>query len=127
MTLCLPDEKLVELKALILGWLEKVTVAWDLQLLVGKMEHHCYVVRPGRSFMRRMLDLLSGMKSNHCHIRLSAAFRSDLMWWHVFLSSWNGISMVQSQTQMQPDVVVHSDASGSFGCAAWWNGVVVPL
>ena len=122
MTLRLPEGKLMELKALILGWMgKKVTVARDLKSLVGKLEHACRVVRPGRSFMRRMLDLLSGVKSNHRHIRLSASFRSDLMWWHVFLSSWNGISMVRSQTQRQPDVVVHSDASGSVGCAAWWS------
>ena len=31
------------------------------------------------------------------------------------------MSMVRSQTQLQPDVVVHSDASSSVGCAAWWS------
>ena len=87
----------MELKALILGWLGKVTVARDLKSLVGKVEHACRVVRPGRSFMRTMLDLLSGVKSNHRHIQLSASFCSDLMWWHLFLS-WNGVSMVRSET-----------------------------
>lgn len=82
MTLRLPEEKL---KALILGWLgKKVTVARDLKSLGGKLEHACRVVRPGRSFMRRMLDLLSGVKFSHRHIRLSASFHSDLMWWHLF-------------------------------------------
>ena len=119
MTLRLPEEKLMELKALILGWLgKKVMVARDLRSLVGKLEHACRVICPG---MRRMLDLLSGVKSNHRHIRLSASFHSDLMWWHLFLSSWNGVLMVQLETWMQPDVVVHSDASGSLDCAAWWS------
>ena len=69
MTLHLPDEKLVELKALILVWMEKkVTVARDVKSLVGKLEHASRVVCPGRSFMRRMLDLLCGVKSNHRHI-----------------------------------------------------------
>lgn len=39
----------------------------------------------------------------------------------MFLSSYNRISLVWSQTWMQPDVMVHSDASGLLGCAVWWN------
>ena len=27
-------------------------------------------------------------------IRLNAAFRAGLEWWHAFASSWNGISMM---------------------------------
>ena len=79
------------------------------------------VVRPGRSFLRRMIDLLRGVKSNRRLIRLNSSFRSDLLWWHHFLSGWNGVSAAVSLELVQPDVVVHSDASGSIGCAAWWS------
>ena len=91
LTLRLPEEKLTEIRALILSWLhKKIAVARDLKSLVGKLEKACKVVRPGRSFLRRMLDLLRGVHSNRRLIRLSEAFRSDVLWWHTFLEGWNG-------------------------------------
>ena len=35
--------------------------------------------------------------------------------------SWNGVSVIPLQTNERPDVVVHSDASGSWGCEAVWD------
>ena len=121
LTLRLPEEKLTELRALVSSWLyKKVAVARDLKSVVGKLENACKVVRPGRSFLRRMLDLLRGVHSNRRLIRLSEAFRSDLMWWHTFLEVWNGVSMIPFGDPQLADVVVHTDASGNLGCAAWW-------
>ncbi|KAL5493809.1 hypothetical protein EMCRGX_G015039 [Ephydatia muelleri] len=124
LTLRLPEEKLTEIRALILSWLhKKVAVARDLKSLVGKLENACKVVRPGRSFLRRMLDLLRGVHSNRRLICLSEAFRSDVLWWHTFLEGWNGISMIPYSDSRPADVVVHNDASGALGCAArWQNG-----
>ena len=124
LTLRLPEEKLTEIRALILSWLhKKVAVARDLKSLVGKLENACKVVRPGRSFLRRMLDLLRGVHSNRRLIRLSEAFRSDVLWWHTFLEGWNSMSMIPYGDSRPADVVVHNDASGALGCAArWQNG-----
>lgn len=56
------------------------------------------VVRLGRSFMRRMLDLLHAVHrppSSTVPIRLSQWFRSDLAWWQEFLPPlWNGVSFL---------------------------------
>ena len=97
-----------------------MTTARDLKFLVGKLENACKVVRPGRSFLRRMIDLLRGVKSNRRLVRLNSSFRSDLLWWHHFLSGWNGVSALDGKylKSAQPDVVVHCDASGFIGCAA---------
>ena len=35
----------------------------------------------------------------------NAELHSDLAWWHVFLQSWNGLSLLHS---------LHTDASGSW-------------
>ena len=59
----------------------------QLESLIGTLNHACKVVRCGRSFLRRMLDLLHGVPAppmRPCLIRLNRAFRSDLMWWHTF-------------------------------------------
>ena len=50
MILCLPQEKLCELRTLLTQWqTKKLCLKKDLQLLVGKLQHACKVVRPGRT------------------------------------------------------------------------------
>ena len=79
------------------------------------------VVRSGRSFLRRMIDLLHSVpdspRSRH-PLRLSREFRSDLAWWRVFVRDWNGVSFLPWAQQL-PVVEMASDASGSWGCGAW--------
>lgn len=54
-------------------------------------------------------------------IRLNAAFRADVEWWHVFVSDWNGVSMMLKRGLSVPEVEMWSDASGSWGCGAFWG------
>ena len=120
MILRLPQEKLSELRTLLTQWqAKKFCLKKDLQSLVGKLQHACKVVRPGRTFLRRMFELLKGTSRRQCFIRLNTAFRSDLSWWCMFLESWNGISMLEDATNRSPDCHLYSDASGSLGCGAW--------
>ena len=57
-------------------------------------------------------------------IRLNAAFRADLEWWHVFASDWNGVSLMLRSfgEEGQECIEFWSDASGSWGCGAVWGG-----
>ena len=122
MILRLPGGKLSDLKALVAEWLgKKFCTKTELQSLVGKLQHACKVVRPGRTFLRRMFELLKGTPKRRQFIRLNASFRSDLMWWHVFLEEWNGVSMLTDPALRETDHHLYSDASGSFGCGAWWG------
>ena len=55
----------------------------------------------------------------HFITRLNVAFRSDLFWWHIFLKSWNGLSILRHPAlSMHSDFSAHTDASGLWGCAA---------
>ena len=51
---------------------------------------------------------------------MNKGFCSDLHWWCTFLSEWNGVSLLH--TLRTPDMVVQTDASGSWGCAAFFSG-----
>ena len=78
-------------------------------------------VRP--LFLRRMIDLLHAMhRPPHCRapIRLNAGFRSDLAWWRAFVERWNGVSFLPPPSYL-PSVEFTSDASGSWGCGAWYK------
>ena len=121
MCLRLPLEKLAELRTLVAQWThKKVCIIRELRSLVGKLQHACKVVRPGRTFLRRMFELLKGTAPKHQHfIRLNKEFRSDLTWWQVFLEAWNGVSMLTEQTHDPPDVDLYTDAAGACGCGAW--------
>ena len=117
----LPQLKLRELQFLIRSWVGRQSCTKkDLESLVGKLAHASQVVRPGKTFMRRMFELLAGTRLAHHHIRLSKAFRSDLLWWATFLEVWNGITMMQGGNSSQVSHQVWTDASGHFGCGAWW-------
>eukprot|EP00731_Ephydatia_muelleri_P001265 Em0001g1265a len=120
MELRLPQEKLHHLKDLIQGWKERKSCSKrELQSLIGHLQHACKVVRYGRSFLHRMINLSTVAKKPHHHTRLSRSFRADLAWWSVFLEAWNGISVMNSRSTAAPSVMLTSDASGSWGCGAF--------
>ena len=111
---------------MVVEWLEKLLLAKkpscsikDVQSLVGSLQHACKVIRPGRTFLHRMFDLLKGYKKNQRGVHLNKSFLSDLTWWHLFLEEWNGIGMVVNPVKSPPDINLHTDASTSFGCGAW--------
>ena len=77
------------------------------------------MVRPGRTFVRRMIDLSMVAKKPQDNLRLNKAFRSDLEWWHYFVGQWNGISLLAPFQRQHPDGEVTSDALGSWDCGAF--------
>lgn len=120
--LLLPQEKLLRLKATISSWKgRKKCTKQELLSLIGQLHHAASVVKPGRSFLRRMINLSMVVSQLHYTLRLNGAFRADLEWWDLFLEEWNGISLVQALGKSKPDHVVQSDASGSWGCGARWS------
>ena len=93
----------------------------ELKSLVGKLQHACKVVRPGRTFMRYMFELMKGARKGQRFLRLNSAFKSDLAWWHLFMEQWNGTLMLFNLGQASPRYHLFSDASDIFGCGAWWE------
>ena len=120
MILRLPMTKLIELQGLVSTWLgKKSCLKCEFQSLAGKLQHACKVVRPGRTFLRRVFELLKVTSKKHHHIRLNAMFRLNMLWWSMFLSSWNGISIILEGADS--GIRLFTDASGGMGCGAWWG------
>ena len=116
----LPADKLSRLKDLLAHWsLRKSCRRQQLESLIGTLQHACRVVKPGRAFLRRAIDLLRnpGATKGHHHLRLNREFRADLQWWNTFAVRWNGVSMFPCPPR--PAFSATSDASGSWGCGAW--------
>ena len=53
--------------------------------------------------------------------RINSEARSDIRWWHMFIESWNGISILQQQALSHLDHELWSNASGALGAGAFWN------
>ena len=116
----LPGEKLERLIQQIRQWQgRKSCTKRELLSLIGQLQHACRVVTPGRTFLRRMINLSTTAHELHHHIRLNHGFRSDLEWWAIFLADWNGVGMMVANSSDPPQVVLTSDASGGWGCGAF--------
>ena len=108
-------EKLERLKAL-------VASCRGLLSLVGLLVHAGKAVRPGRAYMRRLIDLGSTASHNDHYICINREARADLEWLYLFLETWNGVAMMTANSREVPDIVLTSDASGSWGCGAYSGG-----
>ena len=94
----------------------------ELLSLIGKLAFACKVVPPGRIFLRRLIDLSTTASQLHHHVTLGRAARADLAWWHHFLPTWPGTSiLLQSQWTLAPDMELFTDAS-NLGYGAYWAG-----
>ena len=83
------------MKTLIRSWQHgKSCTKRELLSLIGQLQHACKVIPSGRSFLRRMISSSTTAKELHHHICLNTGFRSDLQWWSMFLTDWNGRQML---------------------------------
>ena len=85
--------------------------------LVCQLQHTTKVVHYGRIFVARMYFAAAKVPQLDC--KPIVAFCSDLWWWHTFLHSWNGVSLMCWITDTSPPHnSIQTDASGSWGCGA---------
>ena len=123
----LPQEKLQRLAALLNEWMRggptptprRSGTKRDLLSLIGLLNHAASVVKPGRTFLRSLIDASTSVRALDHHVHLPARARADIAWWYTFLQSWNGVSLLPAA---DPSQLTLSDASGSWGGGASWNG-----
>ena len=91
MTLSLPDDKMQKLFTE-LSFFDMRTRATkrQIQRLCGILAHCAKVVRGGRIFSSRVIDLLKALPEGNPRIRLTDEFHLDLQWWIEFASVFNG-------------------------------------
>ena len=113
----LPAEKLARLRESLSRFEHKRhATKHELQVLIGILGHAAAVVRPGRVFLRQLIDTSKIPRLPSHKVRLNAKCCSDLAWWSVFVQEWNGVALFPS---MPTGTTIFSDASGSWGCGAF--------
>ena len=118
----LPKTKLTRLQAELAECVHRRSISKkELQSLTGLLQFATKVIRPGRPFLSRLYAMQNiGSHPDH-FIQLNQPARGDLLWWHLFASKWNGISLLWDLGKKDPDISMVSDASGSWGCGAFWS------
>ena len=126
----LPDKKLVKIKALVLQY-ESATTATkkELQVLAGHLSHASSVVRGGRTFSRRLLNLVKYLPDSPRSVPLPGWFKPDLSWWANLMETFNGAArVIRSQTTLEGHVATDSSMTG-FGSvwgSDWFLGTWDP-
>lgn len=95
MTIALPQSKMEKLKTELefFKGRTRATVR-QMQRLCGIVSHASKVIKGGRTFSRRMIDLLKGLPNTQKRVRLSHEFLKDLTWWESVSSTFNGKELV---------------------------------
>ena len=74
------------------------------------------VVRGGRGYLRRILDLMKPLHASHHKIVVPETMKEDLRWWRAFLSTFHGKTWLHPTSQW---VNVYVDASLTGGGRLW--------
>ena len=73
--------------------------------------------------MRRLLNLISGVKKSYYKIRITSGAKRDLLMWKRFLTEFNGVTFFQSNEWFDTDsIMLFTDAAGSIGFGAYYQG-----
>jgi len=126
----LPLDKLQRIRSQVTAWLgRRKAKKRQILSLVGLLQHATKVVKPGWTFVARMYKAAAKLKKLHHKTRLTKGFQSDLQWWHIFVTTWNGVSFITETPMQEPVCCIQIDASVKhastpYGCSmlAYLNG-----
>ena len=90
----------------------------ELLSLIGKLIFVTRVIRAGRTFTRRLIELSKKVRYLHYKIKLNRSARRDIAWWMSYLPTWNGQYMfLDEQWSSNVDLHLYTDASDTrYGC-----------
>ncbi|XP_070546134.1 uncharacterized protein [Ptychodera flava] len=120
-TLSLDGNKLQELSDLLEYWLPKRRATKrELQQLIGKLNWAARVIRGGRTFLRRLIDVTNSVSRQSHHIRLNRQARADISWWANLSKSFNGTAFFIEETPL-PQQIFTTDACSAAGAGIYAN------
>jgi len=115
-------ERVKTISEALAGWAERdACTKRELQSLIGVLSFASKVVRAGRAFLQRMLNLCRGQDQSPAKlIPLSADFQRDIKWWRTFISEWNGRSLLPTDWTSATSLMLETDAA-DFGAGAFYK------
>lgn len=91
----LPQQTPEDIRKEVRGWIgRKSCKQKELESLVGHLCHTSRIIKPWKTFMCSLFEVLSGSCWSYHHICLSSAIRLNILWWNSFIDGWNGVSSI---------------------------------
>lgn len=140
LTARLPAKRLADMQQLLSTWdhTRRLVSVPELQSLIGKLQFACKVVRPGRTYLRRLIDMQTDMERAQRRgvwgpRRLSNEALADIQWWRHFIARWNGLSLIYDNEWTRwddPSLLLYTDACligyGARHGNRWFKGTWTP-
>ena len=133
MTISLPTGKYDQLMAQLRIWGRRNKCKKrELMSLIGTSQRR-WLNRPGRMFLRRLINLSTTVSKLDHRATLNAEARADIEWCTEFLPLWNGVEVIQHRPVTSHALQFYTDASDKgFGAvygkrwlyASWENEVI---
>ncbi len=121
-TLSISQERMSEIVSLLEKWQQKRSCTKrQLLTLIGKLSFAARVIRSGRTFLRRLIDLSKKAKHLHHRLKLNVSAKLDMKWWLNCIASHNGITMFPSDWSESNYTIMFSDASDQACAFVWGN------
>lgn len=119
-TISIPEAKVQQALQDLPNWCTRRTCKKrELLSLIGILSFFAIVVRPGRIFVRRLINLSTTVKELHHFVTLSSEAKKDIRWWYDFLPSWNKSSIIPDPLLIKSsDIQLFTDAARYKGLGA---------
>ncbi len=115
-------ERLQEVSDMLSECLEKrKATKRDLLAIVGKLQFCARVIRDGKFFIRRIIDLSKEVHYLHQEVLISQEAKADMRWWVRCIDSHNGKCMFPIPFDMQNCQILLTDASDLAAAAVYGN------
>ena len=122
MVIRLPEDKLAEILHLLELWAcRKKCTKRELLSLLGSLNFASRIIKCGRLFLRRLIDVSKTVSRYEHRISLNAESQADISWWMEFFPSWNGKEKIHPLPITNFDIELATDASGSGIGASFGN------
>lgn len=105
---------------------KSVATARELQSLAGTLNNASKVVHGGRTFLRRLIDLINTAHSWDQKLRLTEDMKLDLLWWRDFSARWDGRAIFIDPLPVSP-LQFQTDACTGVGCGAFFDGKALQI
>jgi len=95
MTLSVGTQRLADIVTRATELLERrVASRYELQSIIGVLSFASKVIRPGRAFIRRLIDACKAAPADDSRASLSDDAVADLRFWSVLAAEWDGVSPI---------------------------------
>ena len=110
MTIEVTQERITEMLMELNTWNAKTTATRkELESLIGKLQFASKCIKPGRTFIARLLQWLRTMNRKSRYNTPSEALK-DISWWGKCLEQYNGVSILWLTKKPEPDSLLATDA-----------------